>query len=442
MLSNADFRLVWYVGSLAEFGRRFELLLLSLLMLQITGSDYLLLGLILVFNNLARPLVSLFTGDIADRFNRRKVMLAGQSINLLTVSVMVAAVAYDLELLRPWHLFAAAFIQGLTKAIEDPSRRTAIFDIIGSRRLVNAVSLDVISHNVGKMLGPVAAGVLLDYTNYAAAYAFLLGAHAVNWLLMARLRIPDAVARAAALANPPAAANPPATAATSNPPAAARPPREPLLHSLGEAFRAAWRSPTLVGMLYITIVMNAMAFPVQQFIPAIGQDYLKVGATLVGLLAAADGFGHLAAAGLMTLAREIRFHGRYFTIGSVIVLLMSIAFVWSPWYWVTFALLVLSGIGQAGFSTMQSSIMMLASPPDMRGRMMGLLSVCIGLGHPVGGLIVGTMAAAFAVPLAISVNAAAGLGLLLPAMAVTPLLWRPLTPQTPPPPTPQTPQAA
>ena len=430
MLSNADFRLVWYVGSLAEFGRRFELLLLSLLMLQITGSDYLLLGLILVFNNLARPLVSLFTGDIADRFNRRKVMLAGQSINLLTVSVMVAAVAYDLELLRPWHLFAAAFIQGLTKAIEDPSRRTAIFDIIGSRRLVNAVSLDVISHNVGKMLGPVAAGVLLDYTNYAAAYAFLLGAHAVNWLLMARLRIPDAVARAAALANQStAAANPPAV--TSNPPATARPPREPLLHSLGEAFRAAWRSPTLVGMLYITIVMNAMAFPVQQFIPAIGQDYLKVGATLVGLLAAADGFGHLAAAGLMTLAREIRFHGRYFTIGSVIVLLMSIAFVWSPWYWVTFALLVLSGIGQAGFSTMQSSIMMLASPPDMRGRMMGLLSVCIGLGHPVGGLIVGTMAAAFAVPLAISVNAAAGLGLLLPAMAVTPLLWRPLTPQTP-----------
>ena len=332
VLGNADFRLVWYVGSLAEFGRRFELLLLSLLMLQITGSDYLLLGLILVFNNLSRPLVSLFTGDIADRFNRRKVMLAGQSINLLTVAVMVAAVAYDLELLRPWHLFAAAFIQGLTKAIEDPSRRTAIFDIIGSRRLVNAVSLDVISHNVGKMLGPVAAGVLLDYTNYATAYAFLLGAHAVNWLLMARLRIPDAVARAAA--NPPttAAANSPATPATSNPPAAARPPREPLLRSLGEAFRAAWRSPTLMGMLYITIVMNAMAFPVQQFIPAIGQDYLKVGATLVGLLVAADGFGHLAAAGLMTMAREIRFHGRYFTIGSVIVLLMSIVFVWSPWY--------------------------------------------------------------------------------------------------------------
>ena len=419
MLGNADFRLVWYVGSLAEFGRRFELLLLSLLMLQITDSNYFLLGLILVFNNLSRPLVSLFTGDIADRFNRRKVMLAGQSINLLIVAVMVAAVAYDLELLRPWHLFAAAFIQGLTKAIEDPSRRTAIFDIIGSRRLVNAVSLDVISHNVGKMLGPVAAGVLLEFSGYATAYAFLLGAHIVNWLLMARLRIPDAEARVAA------------NAAAANSPAA--PKREPLLSSLGAAFKAAWRSPTLVGMLYITIVMNAMAFPVQQFIPAIGEDYLKVGASLVGLLAAADGFGHLAAAGLMTMAREIRFHGRYFTIGSVIVLLMSIAFVWSPWYWLTFTLLVLSGIGQAGFSTMQSSIMMLASPPDMRGRMMGLLSVCIGLGHPVGGLIVGWMAAAFTVPLAISVNAAAGLGLLLPAMAVTPLLWRPLSPQTQPP---------
>ena len=165
MLGNADFRTIWYVGSLAEFGRRFELLALSWLILQIT-EGYFALGLVLVFNNLARPFVSLYAGYIADRFSRRKVLLVSQGITLATTGALLGAMSYDLSLVQPWHVFAAAFVQGLTKAIEDPSRRTAIIDIVGRRRLVNAVSLDVISQNAGKMLGPVAAGVLLDRTGF------------------------------------------------------------------------------------------------------------------------------------------------------------------------------------------------------------------------------------------------------------------------------------
>ena len=330
---------------------------LSWLILQVT-EGYFELGLVLVFNNLARSFVALYAGYIADRFSRRKVLLVSQGITLATTGALLAAMSYDLSLVQPWHVFAAVFIQGLTRAIEDPSRRTAIIDIVGRRRLVSAVSLDVISQNAGKMLGPVAAGILLDRTGFPGAYAFLLAAHSCNWLLIARLRIPD-----------------PANGTRI----------EPLVRSLGGTVRWAWSSPMMVALLYVTIVMNALAFPVQQFIPAIGKDHLAVGVVLVGLLVAADGFGHFIGAGLMAMARNIRFHGRFYILGSVIVLVVNAGFVWSPWYALTFCLLVLSGIGQSGFSTMQTSIALLTAPPAMRGRTMGLVSMCIGFGDAAGG---------------------------------------------------------
>ena len=399
VLQNADFRLIWYVGSVGEFGRRMELLVLSWLILQLTDS-YFQLGLVLAFNNLSRPMISMFTGYIADRFPRARVLIVGQALNVLTTVTLLAVIAYDFELIKAWHVFAAVFLQGLTKAIEDPSRRTAIFDIVGQRLLVNALSLDVISNNIGKMSGPIVGGIILGFAGFTEAYVFLVVVHVSNLALMTRLRIPDYQGPGQI---------------------------EPVMRSLKVAVGYAWRSPVLLGLFYITIVMNALAFPVQQFIPAIGRDHLGVGVTLVGLLVAADGFGQLAGAGIMAISRDLRYHGRVFVLGSTGVLLMGIIFVWSPWYALTFGLLTLSGIAQSGFSTMQSAVTMLATPHDMRGRMMGLLSVCIGAGTPLGALEMGAVASAVSIQWAISLNAFAGLILLLPAIAISPLLWKPLT---------------
>ncbi|MCH8800938.1 MAG: MFS transporter [Chloroflexi bacterium] len=399
VLQNADFRVIWYVGSLGEVGRRMELLVLSWLVLQLTDS-YFQLGLVLAFNNLSRPMVSMFTGYIADRFPRGRILIASQALNVLTTAALLAVIAYDFDLIKPWHVFGAVFVQGLTKAIEDPSRRTAIFDIVGQGRLVNALSLDVISHNIGKMTGPIVGGILLDTAGFTGAYVFLLVVHVSNLGLMTRLRIPSYQGPAHI---------------------------EPVLRSLRVAVRYAWGSPVLVGLFYITIVMNALAFPVQQFIPAIGRDHLGVGVILVGLLVAADGFGQLAGAGIMAITRDLRYHGRIFVLGCGGVLLIGVIFVWSPWYALTFGLLTVSGVAQSGFSTMQSAITMLATPHDMRGRMMGLLSVCIGVGTPLGALEIGAVASAVSIQLAISLNAVAGILLLVPAVAFSPLLWKPLT---------------
>ena len=398
VLHNADFRIIWYVGSVGEFGRRMELLVLSWMILQLTDS-YLQLGLVLAFNNLPRPMISMFTGYIADRFPRKRVLLVGQAINVLTTVTLLSVIAFDFDLIRPWHVFGAVFIQGVTKAIEDPSRRTAIFDIVGQERLVNALSLDVISNNLGKMAGPIVGGILLDTIGFTGAFSFLLAIHVSNLGLMTLLRIPDYLGPAYI---------------------------ESIVSSLKVAVNYALRSPVLLGLFYITIVMNALAFPFQQFIPAIGRDHLEVGVALVGLLVAADGFGQLAGAGIMSIRNNLVYHGRVFVMGSVGVLLICMVFVWPTWYGVTFFLLVLAGVAQSGFATMQSAVTMLATPHDMRGRMMGLLSVCIGAGTPLGAFEMGLMASALSIQWAIALNAFGGLVLLLPAIIFTPLAWKPL----------------
>ena len=192
---------------------------------------------------------------------------------------------------------------------------------------------------------------------------------------------------------------------------------------MGDGVRYALATPLLWGMLYVTIIMNALAFPLQQFIPDIGANNLGVGATLVGLLVAGEGIGQLIGAGAMALTRNLQRHGLVFLIGSTAVLIMAILFVWSPWYMLAFLVLIMGGIGQSGFGTMQSTITMLSAPPEMRGRMVGLMSVCIGIGTPLGGLAIGIMAEFFGTPWAITVNATIGLVLLLPSLMFTPLAW-------------------
>ena len=393
VLGEADFRILWYVGGLSEVARWMEQLVLSLLIWEVTRSP-LQLAFVLVFNNLPRPLCSPLTGLLADRFSRRRLLFAAQFLATVTALGLLLTLLHGT--IQPWLVYFAVSLMGVTKALEDPSRRTAILDIVGSQRLVNALSLDGINNTIGKVLGPLVGGTLVDTMGYAGACGCIVATHVVNLGLMIRLRIP---------------------------PAQGSKQQDPIWRSLVVAVRAARHSPLTLSMLYVTVVMNALAFPTRQFIPAIGTEYLGVGAAWVGLLVAAEGFGQLIGAGMLARTHNLLNHGRVFVAGSALVLLMAVLFVWAPWYGLAFVLLAIGGCGQAGFSTMQSTIAMLGAPPEMRGRMMGLLSVCIGLSTPLGTLGMGMLAAALSVPAAITANALLGLFLLWPSIVLSPL-WR------------------
>ena len=152
VLQNRDFRILWGSRVIHEVSRRMEQLVLVLLIGGITSS-YFQLGLLAVFLNAPRLGFSLFSGVIADRMDRRLIMVAAHACYLgITVFILALLLA---DAIQPWHVFAALFFQGMAKVLDDPSRRTAMFDVVGAERIAKAVALEQVTSNIGKIIGPI-----------------------------------------------------------------------------------------------------------------------------------------------------------------------------------------------------------------------------------------------------------------------------------------------
>ncbi len=262
---------------------------------------------------------------------------------------------------------------------------------------MSAISLDSMTFTVAKIAGTLLGGLMMGLVGLEGAYALTLVLHFMALTLLVQVRIPSSRQLGG---------------------------RVPVLAGLVQSVRFAIHAPVLLGVLYVTLFMNSLAWPMQQFIPAIGRDYLEVGPVLVGLLAAAEGMGQLASSLMMATMREVKHHGRLFVGGSILALLMGLLFVWSPWYALSLVALAVGGFGQTGFGTMQGTIFLLSSPPEMRGRLLGLLYICIGAGTPVGTLEMGILASSMGTQWSITANLLVSLLLFAPVLLMSPLVWR------------------
>ena len=380
-----------------EVARRMELLVLVLLLREVTGS-YFQLGLLAVFLNAPRPVLSLFSGVIADRLDRRRILVVAHAcyFGIATV-ILLLLIANAIE---SWHVFVVVFLQGLAKVLDDPSRRTAMFDVVGAERIASAVALEQSTSNIGKIIGPLAGGILIAATGFTGAYALLAVLDLAGLLLIVQLRLPNQIPGIR--------------------------PQMALWQSLREGIGYALSNRTVLGVLAISMVMNAMVLRVQEFTPIIARDHLLVGPFLVGLLTSAEGIGSFVGALIISMTRTIRYQGRLFVAGSLIMASLIILVAWSPWFTVSFALLFLAGVAQSGFSTMQSTILLLSSPAGMRGRIVGVNSLSNGGAQVVGPLEIGWIADALGITFAIGLNAGAALLLMLPVVILTPLVWQPV----------------
>ena len=397
VLQNRDFRILWGSRVLHEASRRMELLVLILLIREITGS-YFQLGLLAVFLNAPRPVLSLFSGVIADRLDRRLIMVTAHACYLGVAAVILLLLIADA--IQSWHVFVVVFLQGLAKVLEDPSRRTAMFDLVGAERIANAVALESMTSTIGKIAGPLIAGILIAGTGFTGAYVCLTVLDLASLLLLVQLRLPHRVQGSGA--------------------------QLAIWQSLRQGIGYALSNRTVFGVLLISMVMNATVLRIQEFIPVIASDHLLVGPFLVGLLTSSEGIGNLIGASIISVKGNLRYHGRLFVAGSLVMASFVLAVTWSPWFAVSFALLLLAGIAHAGFSTMQSTILLLASPAGIRGRIVGVNSLTNGAAQIVGPLEIGAIADVLGITFAIGLNAAVALALILPMVFLTPLVWQPL----------------
>ena len=397
VLGNADFRLLWLAGGADNSGRWMEAVVMALLMLDIGGSA-LQVALLFAFRWTPMLLFALVSGMVADRANRRMVMIVARGVAVAVTAILLVLVASNEA--RPEHLFIGSLLLGWLYVLEFPSRRSFIYELVGGQQVVGAMSLETISTTIGRLLGPLAAGVLVGQAGFTVAFATLLALYSLAFLfvVLVRTRLP---ARSSDSYN--------------------------LWGTAKTGFGYAFRSPVVRAVLMGTIIFNALAFSVESLFPVVAKEHLEVGPELTGVLISAQSFGTLGAALAIGLVPNLRYHGRVFCIGMAIQLVTLILFALSPWYPLSFVLLLFSGLGAAGFSTMQSTIIMLSSPPEIRGALLGVLGQCIGVAA-VGGVIVGFVADYLSAQAAVALSTGLGLALLIPVMLFTPLIKIPITP--------------
>jgi MFS family permease len=334
-------------------------------------------------------LLGAFLGAWAERIERRTtliVVVLTMGANSLALCLLAHA-----GMLEVWHLALTSFLNGLGWATDNPVRRVMIGDAVGSARMGSAMSLDVGASNASRMVGPTIGGLMLGSVGIAGAFALSVALYAVA--MVAALRITYR--------------NNEGTGAGS------------VLARIKEGLVLVRGDKRLVGTLVVTVIYNVFAWPFTSMIPVIGRDRLGLGPEGVGLLTSLDGIGAFAGAVLLGIFLKPSWYGRAYLGGVISYMAMLTVFALTPDAAVAGACLLLIGLGGAGFSTMQATLVYLAAPAEMRSRILGVLSVCIGTG-PIGFIWLGLLAEEIGAHWA---TAATGITGLL-AMAMSYRWWR------------------
>jgi MFS family permease len=389
--TNRGYLCLWAANFLLYTSRWMQMILGAWLILELTDSPF-LVALVGFFSSAPMFLLGLVGGLLADRLPRQRLLSVTQGINVISSALLLGLLSTGL--VQVWHMYMAILITGACWALDTPSRRAVIYDLLGAEGVTNALALDSVGMNASRMCGPALAGLLITLAGVTGGYVVITTFCSVAWVLLCSLRIPQSTRQAA-------------------------PARQSIARNLLEGFRYVRGNRTIMATLYITVVMNVLLFPYVQMVPIIARDVLHVDAALMGALQAAEGLGALTGAVLIASATHLNYHGRVFLGGSLLGLIGMCVFSMSRWYIISLPALLCLGVGTAGFGAMQSALVMLASQEEMRGRSLGVLSIAIGTG-PFGSLLMGAMASAIHPVFALRVHALLGIVLLAVIMVLMP----------------------
>lgn len=351
-----------------------------------------------------RLLFGMFVGAIADRFDRKKIWIGA----LLILSVMYFVLTAYVMLIGIdfWTLLVFVFIAGTVWSVEFPTRRAMIADVVAPHQVGRAVGLDWSTDSIVRIPGPLIGAGLLQELGAEWAYLFTACAFIVSASIASTLSY-----------------------------------QKPLRSAGGEGFgevaRETWRdirdgfsyirrSELLLGVLMVTLAFNLLFPAYNAALPDIGQELLQVDKFRIGVLEALVGAGSfvsaLAIAGWSSWGQS----GRIYYAGTAWFLCCVTGMVLSPWYELSMLISFCMGFGFSAFAIMQTSLLVTRTPAEMRGRVMGVLSMVIGMG-PLTGLQVFFMFEWFGIQggvISVVIEAA---GLMLLAILIWPVVIRRLS---------------
>jgi MFS family permease len=379
-----DFRVQWFGACTSSIGTWMQIVAQNWLVLSLTDSAF-FLGLDAFLQQLPIMLFTLIGGVLADRYDRRRTLLASQYVQMSTSAAL--AVLMYFQAVEIWHILVLSFVTGLAQAFGGPAYSSLVPMLVAKKDLPNAVALNSIQFNVARVIGPTLFGATLvafratgwdEPQAMNAAFALNALSFLVVIYTLMSLRVKHL---------------PPATTGSM---------RDEMKIGLSYVRHHA----NLVALIVLAAVTTFLGFAVLTFLPLFAQRVFHEGATTYSQLMAWSGIGSVVGALIVAWLGKFPRMGLTSLSVQAVYGLLIIAFAMSRVLWLSELLLFLTGVAlMVVFSTVTSLVQLIA-PNEMRGRVMSIYMLAFRGGMPLGSLVSGYLATLIDAPLVIALNGA------------------------------------
>ncbi|MBW2624095.1 MAG: MFS transporter [Deltaproteobacteria bacterium] len=381
-LKNRDFRLLWISTFTANNGMQMLILARGWLVYTMTDSA-LALGLVAAGMGAPMVLFSVFGGALADRVQKRNLILLTQSLICLLNIIMSILITFDLIAL--WHLVTSSIVMGTISAFGMPTRQAFIVDLVEGEDLTNAIALNSVSMNLCRIGSPALAGVLLKIIGVPGVYWLVGASYASVVLILARIDAGRSVSVKFNMA---------------------------LWQDVFTGFRYIRDNSTLLFLLMVAFVPIIVATPYQTLMPVFAKTVFSAGETGLGLLMSAGGVGALCGSALVASIGYMQRKGILMLATGIVFGSALVLFGFCPSLQSAMVVLFFVGGGGSMFMTLITSLIMGNTPQELIGRVMSIFIMTFGL-MPLVMLPAGALAEAFGAPIVVSVGGAGLVGFLV-----------------------------
>jgi MFS family permease len=388
-LRHRNYRLYWLGQLSSVLAQNMEGVAQGWLVLELTNSP-LLLGLTgLTF---AAPTIALtlLGGVIADRADRRRIMILSQGVSALTFLLLATLVV--IEWIALWHVMALAFVSGCVRAFDRPSRMALLPQMVPKEDIANAVAVGGTIWQLNRLVGPALAGMLIYLIGIGPTYYFCFGASLIAVILWLGIRL---------------------ITQTTAPSAGG------VMHHMVEGLNFIRRNE--VYFMFIGMIFFNSAFGMSYLIlmPVFARNVLDVGSQGFGFLQSFGGAGALVGVLAVAWFAHSRGKGRQALFGALAFGVLLIAFAASKSYPLSLVLAFALGVASQFYMTTISTVLQVNLPNELRGRVMGIYGLAWEL-MPVGGMIAGAIAEFAGAPVAVGFG-----GFMVAAMALLVTIFYP-----------------
>jgi MFS family permease len=359
-LAVRNYRLYFFGQIVSMSGTWMQSVAQAWLVLELTGSGV-ALGAVTALQFLPTLLLGPWGGLIADRVDKRKLLIWTQSVSAaLALGLGLLTVTHVVTL---WMVYALALGLGLVTMIDMPTRQTFVMEMVGREHVTNAVSLNGVIVNASRIVGPAVAGVLIATVGVGICFLINAGSYVAVIVGLLMMRASELLRSKIASRRP---------------------------GQLRAGLRYVWRTPELRTPLLLMAVVGAIAYNFSVLLPLMVRFAFHAGAGAFGGLFSVMGagavVGGLAVAAWGRASRRL-LAGAAIALGGFLVLAAV-----APTLSFEMVAMLPIGVASTAFIAMSNSLLQLGAAPEMRGRVMGLFAVVFLGTTPIGGPLVGWIA--------------------------------------------------